>query len=38
MKDQNDKTAKNDSNSHAKNEYKIEITKYKDKAHKTSWV
>nr|WP_307928109.1 hypothetical protein [Mycoplasmopsis bovis] len=35
IEDQNDKTAKNDSNSHAKNEYKIEITKYKDKAHKT---
>nr|WP_307938772.1 hypothetical protein [Mycoplasmopsis bovis] len=34
IEDQNDKTAKNDSNSHAKNEYKIEITKYKDKAHK----
>ncbi|EIN15488.1 Hypothetical protein MAGb_0160 [Mycoplasmopsis agalactiae 14628] len=35
IKDQNDKTTKNESNSHAKNEYKIEITKYKDKAHKT---
>ncbi|CAL59087.1 Pseudogen of conserved hypothetical protein (N terminal part) [Mycoplasmopsis agalactiae PG2] len=35
IKDQSDKNAKNDSNSHAKNEYKIEITKYKDKAHKT---
>ncbi|UTW25821.1 Mbov_0399 family ICE element protein [Mycoplasmopsis bovis] len=34
IKDQNDKTVKNDSNSHAKNEYKIEITKYRDKAHK----
>ncbi|MBT1317906.1 Mbov_0399 family ICE element protein [Mycoplasmopsis bovis] len=34
IKEQNDKTAKDESNSHAKNEYKIEITKYKDKAHK----
>ncbi|UOE64063.1 hypothetical protein MbovBow_02615 [Mycoplasmopsis bovis] len=34
IEEQNDKTAKNETNSHAKNEYKIEITKYKDKAHK----
>ncbi|UOE63496.1 hypothetical protein MbovWib_03990 [Mycoplasmopsis bovis] len=34
IEEQNDKTAKDESNSHAKNEYKIEITKYKDKAHK----